>query len=242
MRQYAFIGLGTFGSIMLERLAESTDQIIVVDKDPILIERVKDKARYAYVADAMHEEALKRILPEALDVAVVDVGGGIEASAIVTNILKKLGVAEIIVKADSEDRGEILRIVGATRVVYPDREAASQIVPMLVSPTLFSFMPISSNLVMAEVKIPETHVGQTLVEANLRQLHGINVIAIRSEDSQEYRFFSPDYRLGGDDVLLLVGRPDEVFKFSGIGPKPARASLSSLFKGFPGRREGKRRP
>ena len=140
MRQYAIIGLGSFGVRMLEKLSEVSSELIVIDRDSEIIERYKDYAANAYIVDAIDESALKRVIPESLDAAVVDVGSNLETAILVTNELKKLGVKEIIVKADSDERGEILRLIGATRVVYADREAASRIVPLLVSPSLFSFM------------------------------------------------------------------------------------------------------
>ena len=215
MRQYAIIGLGSFGLRMLEKLAAVSDELVVVDRDAEAIEKYKDLAKNAYIADVADVQALERVLPEGLDVAVVDVGDNLEAAILVTNTLKKLGVGEIIVKTDSEQRGEILSIIGATKVVYPDREAAAQIVPMLVSPALFNYMPLSPSLVMAEVKIPARYVGLTLIEANLRQRHGINVIAIRSELSQDYRYFAADYRLCEDDVLLVAGKDKEILAMTG---------------------------
>jgi trk system potassium uptake protein TrkA len=219
MRQYAVIGLGNFGLRMLEKLSSITDELVVVDRDADAIERCKDLVKNAYIADVVDASALARILPEGLDVAVVDVGDNIEATILVTNTLKKLGVGEIIVKTESEQRGEILEIIGATRVVYPDREAATQIVPMLVSPALFNYMPLSPSLVMAEVKIPERYAGLTLIEANLRQRHGINVIAIRTEGTQDYRYFSADYKLRDDDVLLVAGKEKEIIDMSGAERK-----------------------
>jgi trk system potassium uptake protein TrkA len=212
---------------------------IIVDREAETIEKYKDKAKSAYIVDVVDDAALRRIIPENLDVAVVDVGDNIEAAALVTNSLKKLGVGEIIVKANSEERGEILTILGATRVVYPDREAAAQIMPMLVSPALFSFMPLSPSLVMAEVLIPEKYAGFTLVEANLRQRHGINVIALRSEGTQDYRYFSSDYKLREDDVLLIAGKESEVMAFSGVESRGERAGIAAYFKTLLGGRVGK---
>lgn len=232
MRQYAIIGLGTLGTSMLESLAEVSVEVIIVDRDPGTIERWKDAATSAYIADAIDEEALRRVLPESLDAAIVDLGGNIEATILVTNALKRLGVREIIVKADTERRGEILGLVGATRVVYPDREAAARIVPRLVSPGLFSFMPIGTNLVMAEVRIPERYAGMTLIEANLRQRHGVNVVALRSVESEDYRFFSADYRLLGDDVLLVAGKEHDVMLFAGTEEKETRRAFRNVFRGL----------
>nr|HPG87347.1 TrkA family potassium uptake protein [Spirochaetales bacterium] len=185
-RQFALVGLGSFGLSVLEKLAEATDQIIILDKEKSVIEKYKDLAAKSYISDALNEEALRRIVPEGIDVAIVDVGDHLEAAIIVTNALKKLGAKQIIVRADSEDRGEILEMVGATRIIYPAKEAAYRIVPMLVSSSLFSFMPISASMVMAEFRVPGRYVGMTLIEANLRQTKGINVVALRKTDEDDY--------------------------------------------------------
>jgi trk system potassium uptake protein TrkA len=232
MRQYAIVGLGSFGLRMLEKLSEASAEIIIVDKDAEIIERYKDLASAAYIVDALDDAALKRILPEGLDAVVLDLGGSIEATILATNSLKKLGVGEIIVHADSEERGEILTLVGATRVVYPDKEAAARIVPLLVSPSLFSFMPIGENFVIAEVRVPERYAGMNLVEASLRQRHGINVVAIRLEGSSEYRYFSADYRLSAVDLLLVAGSEKDVISFSGGMEQLGHARRGEIFKGL----------
>lgn len=227
MRQYAFIGLGMLGMSMLESISKVTDQIVVVDQNPALIDRVKDLVKTAYVADAMEAGALERILPEALDVAVVDMGDNIEAALLVTHSLKKHGIAEIIVKADSDERSEILRIVGATRVVRSDREAAARIVPLVLSSSLYNFIPIGGDLVMAEVCVPSDLPGKTIVEADLRRRAGVNVVAIRSKDSTAYRNFERDYKLVESDLLLVAGNEPDVFAFSGVPQAPAHAKKSS---------------
>ncbi|HOV94950.1 MAG TPA: TrkA family potassium uptake protein [Spirochaetales bacterium] len=234
MRQYAFIGLGQLAMSMLERISQVTDEIIVVDKDVVLIDRVKELVKTAFVADVTDEEALQKILPEEMDVAVVDLSSDVEATLLVTHRLKKMGAHEIIVKAESDEVSEILKVVGATRIINADREAAARIVPLVLSSTLYNFIPIGGDLVMAEVIVPELFAGKTLVEADLRQKFGVNVIAIRSENSTTYRNFDRDYRLASNDLLLVAGNEADVFAFSGIPLKPTNrqktSSLSSLFK------------
>ncbi|HWR10535.1 MAG TPA: TrkA family potassium uptake protein [Rectinemataceae bacterium] len=227
MRQYVFIGLGTLAMSMLESISKVTDQIVVVDQNPALIERVKDMVKTAYVADAMDEATLSRILPEYLDVAIVDVSNNLETTLLVTHTLKKMGVAEIIVKAESDMHSEILAIVGATKVVNSDREAAARIVPLVLSTALYNFMPIGGELVMAEVKVPESLTGKTLIEADLRRNNGINIVAIRTESSSIYRNFDRDYRLVNHDVLLVAGNEKEVFAFSGVPLSPTQKQKTS---------------
>ena len=223
MKIYAFVGLGTFGMEMLTNIARYTDTIVAIDSDPLRVERVKDLVGTAYVADVRDEDALRRILPETIDEAIVDLETDFEAALLVTHFLAKAGVPEIIVKADSDDRGEILKVLGATRVVNADREAATRIAPLVLSSSLYNYMPIGGDLVMAEAGIPAGLAGKTLVEADLRRTKGINVVAIRSENSAQYRDFNRDYRLAEDDVLLAAGKEADVFAFAGIAHAgPAR--------------------
>jgi trk system potassium uptake protein TrkA len=234
MRQYAFIGLGALAMCMLESVVEVTDNIVVIDKDPVLIDRVKDMVKAAFVADVLDEEALERIFPDAVDVAIIDLSSSTDAALLATHRLKKLGVKEIIVKSESDERSEVLKLIGATRVVNSDREAAARIVPLILSSSLYNFVPIGGDMVMAEVHVPARLLGKSLVDADLRKNHGVNVVAIRSENSTTYRNFNREYKMAPDDFLLVAGNESDVFDFSGIKLNQRsvkkRPEISSLFK------------
>lgn len=230
MKQFAIIGLGSFGIRMAERLSEVSDEVIILDKDSLVIEKYKDLVKSAYITDAMNEEAIKRIIPATVDAVIVDLGGKIEASILVTNYLKKMGIQNIIVKAGTDEQGEVLKLVGASLVVFPDIEAARRIVPMLVSPLLFNYMPISESLVIAEVKVPAQYEGMSLIQANFRQKYGINVIALRKNGTSEYIFFKPDYLLQFEDMLLVAGKEKDVIDFSGKEEKSKRKKNIDIFK------------
>jgi trk system potassium uptake protein TrkA len=169
----------------------------------------------------------------------VDLGDSIEASILVTNYLKKRGQTNVIVKASTDSHGEVLRLVGAKTVIYPDREAAKRLTPMLASSMMFNFMPISAGLVLAEVLLPPRYAGQTLIEANLRQRHSVNVIAIRKEGGGEYCFFTPGYKLMEDDVLLLAGTEEDVLEFSGRRGMGEKKEVKTLFKSIFSKRKEK---
>ncbi|HPE37429.1 MAG TPA: TrkA C-terminal domain-containing protein, partial [Spirochaetales bacterium] len=194
----------------------------------------------AFITDVLNLEALAKIVPEGIDVAIVDVGSNLEVAILVTNSLKKLNVRQIIVRSDSDEHGEILGMVGATRIVYPAREAADKVVPMLVSQTLFNFMAISPSLVIAELKVPERYVGMTLVEANFRQAKGINVVAIRKEDNDEYRYFEPKYRLKDSDVLLCAATEDDMTAFTGARIAARHNVIADMLKGIFGNRKSQK--
>jgi trk system potassium uptake protein len=226
-QQFAIIGLGQFGVTMLEQLHDTGCEILVIDKDREAVEKHKDKATAVFIADAISEEIISKLVPQSIDAAVVDLGGSLEASILVTNYLKKLGVKWIVAKAESAQHAEILDIVGATEIVLPDREAAKRIAPLLLSSALFSYLPIGRDFAIVEMEVPARYIGKTLVEASLRQEHRINVIALRKRDSSDYTYFAADYRLREDDVLLVGAKEGDIAEFT-------KARLPALKKGVPG--------
>jgi trk system potassium uptake protein TrkA len=163
---------------------------------------------------------------------VVDLGDRVEASILVTNYLKKLGVKEIIARAESKEHGEILDLVGATKVVFPNQEAAKRIAPFLISSQIFSYLPISSELVIAEVKVPENFFGKSLVEVDMRRKYNLNVIAYRKLDGEEYFFYAPEYRLQSDDILLVGGREEDIDAFTEEKLPAGTRRITGLFRRF----------
>lgn len=232
MKQFAIIGVGNFGIRMLDELSDIECEILILDKDRDLVEKYKDKVAAAFIADVMDEETITRLIPPTIDAAIVDLGARVEVSTLVTHYLHKMGIKKIIVKAETDEHGEILSIVGATDVIFPSREAAKRVAPLLTSPLMFSFLPIGSGLVIAEVKVPERYYGMTLVEADLRRTTGLNVIAIRKELGGDYSFFSQEYRLQPDDVFLLAGSEENVAVFAGNKLFIRKKGISRVLKDF----------
>jgi trk system potassium uptake protein TrkA len=231
MKQFAVIGLGAFGRRVLEELKELGADVLLIDKDRDAVEAHKDIVKLAYVADALDEQVIRRLVPETIDAAIIDLGDQLEASILVVNYLKKMGVGNIIAQAESDQHGEILQIVGAHRVIFPDREAARRVVPMLASAAITSFLPLGGGFVIAEVSPPERYFGKTLIEANLRAEHGVNVIAVRRGDGEEYSFFTPAYRIVEGDVFLVGGMEEDISKFGGITP-PSRRRTPGVVNRF----------
>jgi trk system potassium uptake protein TrkA len=230
MKQFALIGLSTFGRRVLEELLKIDADLLIIDKDPALVDRYKDQVGAAYVADVIREETIKRLVPAEVDAAIIDLGGTIEASVLVTNYLKKLGVKQIIARAETDDHGEILGIVGATQIIFPNREAAKRIIPPLVTRSLFNYLPLGDGIAIVELRVPDHIAGKTLVEADLRRRFRINVIARKTREGR-YDFFTPDYQLQKDETLLVVGKESDITDFSGTAlPEGKQPGLSAVFR------------
>ena len=198
------IGLGTFGCRVVEELSHMEADIIIVDRNRDVIEKYKDVANDAYITDAINEETLKRIFPSDIDSVVIDLGDQLESCILVTNLLSKMNVQEIVVKAKTEQQGEILKLVGATTIVYPDLDAAMNITPLLVSSVMLNYMQISEELAIAEIVCAKELVGKTLAQSGLRQVYNLNLMAYRTNVKEKHVFVNSPSLILKEDMLLLV--------------------------------------
>jgi len=236
MKQFAIIGLSYFGKNVLDELLELGTEVLVIDKDREVIDQYRDRAISAFVIDALNEASLRQILPKDLDGVVIDMGEKIEASILATSYCRKIGIAQIIVKAETEEHAEILELVGATRIVFPNREAAKRITPLLASSVLLNYLPVSGKLVIAEISVPERFFGFSLLDVNLRKKFGLNLISVKNGDSEEYGLFSPEYVFRPGDVALVSGTDDLLEAFCASTDKdrakqraPKFSNLGKLF-------------
>lgn len=215
MKKIAIMGLGTFGISMLNELFEIGAEIIIIDQNQEILDKYKTKAYSAQLLEEITETSLRKILSANVDTVIVDFSRKIELSIISTTLLKNIGIKNIIVKAQSNEHGTLLKTVGATQLIYPDIEAAKRTSPILASELLLKFMPISHDLTLAEVGVASKYVGKSLLEANLRKDLGINIIAHRKNSSEEYIFMDdPTYKFEEDDVLLIVASEDHIYSFT----------------------------
>ncbi|HAP44177.1 MAG: hypothetical protein A2087_12755 [Spirochaetes bacterium GWD1_61_31] len=235
MKQFAILGLSYFGKNVLEELLEIKADILIIDKDREAIDAYRDHPVNAIVMDIMNEDNLRRALPKHLDGVVIDTGDKIEASILATSYCRKLGIPRIFVKAVTEGHAEILSMVGATKIVFPNQEAAKRITPLLVSSWLLNYLPVSGKLVIAEVEVPANLIGQSLLGAKLRQSYGINLISVKSGVDQEYDLFSPDYLFQPGDIALVSGSDQAIESFAQNhvqrgGRKPRLGDIVKLFE------------
>ncbi len=216
MRQFAVIGLGNFGLNVALKLAAMDMPVIAVDRDSAKVEGIRDKVAYAVVADATDKRALQAAGIAAVDAAVVSLGKQIEPSVMTTIILKELGVPEIIVKGISPEHGKILKLVGASYVVFPDADMAERIAQKITSPNIVEHIPLLPGYSIVELKAPPTFWGKTLLDLNLRRNYGVEVLVIRRGEEVKVIPSAMDKIVQGD-TLVILGKNEDLQKLKSEG-------------------------
>ena len=182
MESYVVIGLGRFGTELATRLYACGEEVMVIDTDELLIDKIADRVTRAVAADARDIDVLRKLGVGNFDRAIVAVGTDLGTSALITMNLKSLNVPFIMCKAQDETYREILEKLGADKVIIPEWEMADKLALGLTHAGVMEYIELSQEFGIVEMKpIPEW-VGKTIRELEMRTRYGVNVIAVRSDE------------------------------------------------------------
>ncbi len=215
-KQFVIIGCGRFGSSVAKKLHELGCEVMAVDSSEETIQSIADSVTHAVQADATDEKALKAMGIRNFDVAVITIGANIQASIMVTLMVKELGIKHIVAKAQNEMHAKVLYKIGADRVVFPEREMGVRVAKNLVSNKILDYIELSQDYTIAEVTPLKAWIGKSLLELNIRAQHGINVIAIKNPDGININV-GPNELITEHDILVVIGHNDDIRKVEGNG-------------------------
>lgn len=208
----AVIGLGRFGTSVATTLNDLGYDVTAIDIDEQRVEEAADFVALAAQGDGTDEEALRQLHVDRSDVAIVAQGSNLEVSVLTTLILKKIGVPIVIAKAQTDLHGEVLRRIGADRVVFPERDAAVRLAHAIAVLRISDYITLSPTSGVAKLLVPTSFVSQTLAEL-LTVCNGkLSVLAIVRGD---HLLTSPalDERVQTGDELVIAGPDVEIETF-----------------------------
>lgn len=211
-KQYAVLGLGSFGESVALTLENMGCDVLVMDDCYEKIQEMSDKVSYAMKADIADPDALQALGGKNLDGAVVAVSENLEAGIMATMLCKEMGIPLVIAKAKNKLQGAILERVGADRIVYPEIEMGSRVAKSLVSREFMDWIELSNDYSMVEIAVPDKWAGQSLSEVNARERLGINVVGIIVNGKIDVTP-DPQKPLPEGGILIVIGANDVLERF-----------------------------
>jgi trk system potassium uptake protein len=206
MKQFAVIGLGNFGYYLATQLYKKGHEVLAVDIDPVRIQEIKNGVSQAVVADATDQRAIEPLGVKEMDAAVVAVGSELNASILATLILKDIGVKRVIAKAITEAQGRILLKVGASEIIFPERDSAVLLSERLGTPNLIDCLPFMEGCSIIELTAPPKFIGKTLIELDLINRYGVQVIAVKDRITENInKVPTGSYLLKDSDLMIIFG-------------------------------------
>lgn len=209
---YAIIGLGRFGKALAIELAASGAELIIMDRDMEKVRELREYTENALEVHSLDKKALEEAGIQNCDVAVVCIGEHLDTSILTTLNLVEMGIPTVIAKANSLDHGKILEKLGA-QVVYPEHDMALRLASRLETARVLDFIQLSEKINISKLHIPDSAVGKTVQEVNLRAKFHLNIIAIENKGNV-MEVIQPDYLFKENDVLFVSGSKEGIRRLS----------------------------
>jgi len=213
----AVIGLGTFGAKTATRLFEKGAEIIAIDKNKDLVEKIKNRVTHAICIDVTDEKSVRSTNISDVDVAIVAIGDNIEMSILTVTMLRKLGVGKIIARATNNLHEHVLKEIGASEILKVEEEMGEIVASKIIAPHVLQRYNFAAGYSIVEIKLGKKFEGKTLVESQIRQTYSLNIVALQKrvpyiteEGKSAFKVEINDSPLPmdiieSDDIVVLVG-------------------------------------
>ena len=118
--------------------------------------------------------------------------------------LKELGVAYVVCKASDETHRQVLKKLGADRVVVPEKEQAARLAKSLSSHNVLDYIELSDDYGIVDIPAPQSWCNKSLLELNVRAKLGVNILAIKRE-GQICVSPNASFCILAGDILVVLG-------------------------------------
>lgn len=204
------IGLGEFGRELSRQLAKKCE-VLAIDRDESAVAAILDDVQRAVMLDVRDFTSFSAMVTSDFDEAVVCMGETLESGILATLHLKKIGVKHIWAKANHDDHASILKAVGASEVVFPERETAQRLAAQIVNPNLLDFVPLEGDYRVMDVAPPDAFYGKTILDLDLRRKYGVFVLAVKELVPERFVFLpSPNFVIKPSDILVMIGQEQDL--------------------------------
>lgn len=217
---FCVLGLDSFGSNCATSLFRLEKEVLVIDRDPNVIQRIAKNTTKAVCADVREQEVLTSLgVPEA-DVAIIGMRRHFDVTVLAVHYLHQCGVKKIVAHVDTDEKAKAIKMVGATDVVFPERDAALRLSKSIAIPGLVEQINVSEEVEIVEVLCPPDFVGKTLIDIEVRQKYNVHIIGVKhapdANSKQGYTMVAPPPTLAfkEGDKMLALGKSNSLAKFT----------------------------
>lgn len=211
MKTILIIGLGRTGKHMAMRFMQLKNEVLAIDIKEELVNDIAPHVTAAQIGDCSREAYIASLGIRNFDICVCAIAENFQASLEITALLKDHNARFIVSLAHGEVHEKFLYRIGADRVLYPQREMALRVATQYSMDDILDYVNIGDDFSILEIRTPASWIGKTIVEANVRSVHNINVLCTRV-DGKTTPIVSPQYVFNSSDHLMIMGSVRDVQK------------------------------
>ncbi|QTJ34051.1 potassium channel family protein [Dolosigranulum pigrum] len=213
-RTIGVLGLGVFGRTVVKELTDEPVDIITIDKDKTITQRIESYVLEAVIGDFTDMELIKSVGIAQCETVIIATASSLESSVIATLNCKNLGIKNIIVKVKNKRHREIMEQLGATEVIRPEYAAGLKLSKQLRNPNIRDVIDLEDDVSIVEFTPPKKWLGKSIKELDLRSEFGLNIIGIKSAQTNMINYnLAVDSPLDATDILVAIGNKDDIEEF-----------------------------
>lgn len=211
MKTFVVIGMGRFGRAVSSELCKQGHEVLVIDNKEHTVQAIADQVTYAAAGDASDPAVLKSLGVRNYDCVIVATSSDVGKSALITLLLKEMGVPQVICKAKDATHKKVLERMGADRVVIPEQETGIKLAQGLARSNVLNFIEFSKDYGIVEVKVPDSWIGKNLVELDVRAKYQVTIIAVHHQDSEQMTVApGADHVFRAGQTAVVLGRYEDI--------------------------------
>ena len=212
MKSYLVIGAGRFGTGIVKELYRQNCEVIVTDRSEKNLESLEEYSTHAIVGDFRDPLVLDELKIDQFNAIFVAIGSDAFSAILITKKLKERKAKKIIAKANNREIGEILKSLGADRIILPEEEAGRKVARQELLTGVIEYIEITKDISAIEMEVPELMYGKSLNEMNFSRKFDITVSLLLRNGQPILSHFA-DLELQKGDDFLLIGSNASIEKF-----------------------------
>ncbi|MCD8215251.1 MAG: TrkA family potassium uptake protein [Clostridiales bacterium] len=203
MKTVLLIGLGRFGFHAAVKLNEFDHQVMAIDSDEKRVDRALPFVTNALIGDSTDEDFIKSLGVEDYDLCIVAIGNNFQSSLETTSLLKEAGAKLVVSRAATDMQAKFLAKNGADEVIYPEKQLADWTAMRYTSDHIFDYFELTEDYAIFEVAVPKEWIGKNIGQIDIRKKYGINVLALKKNDTLNMTITTETAFDGGERILVL---------------------------------------
>ena len=220
-RQIAILGLGRFGRSVARELTRLGHDVLAVDASERIVQDLMPEVTHAVQADITDGEVLKELGIGDFDTVIIAVSGSLEVSILATVQVRRLGVKRVLAKAADSLHGSILEQVGASRVVYPERETGVRVAHSYNAASVQDYLDVSPGYGFARIRVADVWSGRSLAEVEFPKVYKVTVMALYREGTVTLYPHGTEI-LRPTDALIVAGLDEDLERLPGTSDHAER--------------------
>lgn len=213
MKSVLIIGMGTLGKHLARKVAEFGNEVLIMDENEDVIQELSQEFPNAIAGDCTSEGVLRSLGVNNFDYCFVTVGEDFYDTLEITAILKELGAKYVVTKAKKNRQADFLKKIGADAVFYPEEDMAESLAIKYTVDNIYDNFELTEEYSIYEMPILKEWRDKSISDIDLRELYGINIIAVR-KGVQLLPTPKSNYVFEDGDMIFVIARKEDVLKIS----------------------------